>query len=133
MLCSTNENDVVFDPYMGAGTVAVVARRYGRIFIGAEADEDYFEVAQHRLNGEPDNNGNFPNLRSLREYAEKEGIHDVSEFSFTRQTGSKATTRKQAKIHPEPIHLDLFMKQAEGEADNPAHKRFAKTEDDPST
>jgi adenine-specific DNA-methyltransferase len=126
LMATTDSDDVVLDPYMGVGTVAVVAKRWGRVFLGAELDADYLTVAEQRLTGVPDEKGNFPNLRSLREYADKEGIADVSRFSFTRQVGKKATTRRQAKIQPEQTHLDLFVKQTEGEADHPAYKRFAK-------
>ena len=34
----TEPGDVVLDPYMGAGTVAVVARDEERNFLGAETD-----------------------------------------------------------------------------------------------
>lgn len=125
VLSTTMRDDVVLDPYMGVGTVAVVCQRWGRHFLGAEASNDYYAVAQHRLSGTPNEKGEFPNLRTLREYAEKEGIADVSKFSFTRQVGVRATTRKQAKIHPEQMHLDLIIQQTEGEAENPAYRRFA--------
>lgn len=124
VMATTDEGDVVLDPYMGVGTVAIVAARWRRRFLGAETDPDYLSVARHRLAGTPDPTGNFPNLRTLREYAEKEGIHDVSKFSFTRQVGTKATTKKQARINSEQIHLDLFLQQTEGEAANPAYRRF---------
>ncbi len=126
LMATTEVGDAVLDPFMGVGTVAVVAKRHGRVFLGAETAADYLAVANQRLSGLPDEEGNFPNLRSLREYAESHGIADVSQFSFTRQVGKKATTRRQAKIKPEQIHLDLFIKQTEGEAEHPAYKRFAK-------
>ena len=125
VLSTTSPADVVLDPYMGAGTVAVVCQRWDRHFLGAELSETYHSVVEQRLAGTPDGNGRFPNLRTLREYAESNGIADVSTFSFTRQVGTRATTRKQAKIHPEQLHLDLIIKQTEGEAANPAYRRFA--------
>jgi adenine-specific DNA-methyltransferase len=128
VMATTEPGDTVLDPYMGVGTVAVVAQRWNRNFVGAEIDPGYLTVAEQRLSGEPDKDGNFPTLRTLREHAEKNGIHDVSSFSFTRQVGQKATTRKQAKIAPEQTHFDLFVKQTEGEADHPAYRRFAKGE-----
>ena len=47
-LCS-NENDVVLDPFMGAGTTAVAAKILNRKFIGFEICEEYIEVANNRL------------------------------------------------------------------------------------
>jgi site-specific DNA-methyltransferase (adenine-specific) len=41
----------VLDPYMGSGTVAVVAKELGLNYIGFEIDKDYFEAAQNRIAG----------------------------------------------------------------------------------
>lgn len=40
---------VVYDPFMGSGTTALVARRLGRQFIGSELNADYCEIACQRL------------------------------------------------------------------------------------
>ncbi len=45
----TNENDIVFDPYMGCGTTGVACEKTNRRFIGNELDEKYFNVAAKRL------------------------------------------------------------------------------------
>ncbi len=49
ILASSNEDDVVFDPFLGSGTTAVTARKLGRKFIGVELDEQYCIFAQKRL------------------------------------------------------------------------------------
>lgn len=49
---STNEGDVVLDPFMGSGTTGVAALRAGRKFIGIEQDANWFEVARKRLEDE---------------------------------------------------------------------------------
>jgi len=46
---ATNENDVVFDPFMGVGSTGVAALELDRKFIGIEKDEIYFRAAQERL------------------------------------------------------------------------------------
>lgn len=43
------ENDLVFDPFMGAGTTALVAKRLNRNYLGFELVEDYVEMANNRL------------------------------------------------------------------------------------
>jgi DNA modification methylase len=43
---------VVLDPFMGAGTVAVVARRLGRHYVGTEIHSNYVELANERLRQE---------------------------------------------------------------------------------
>jgi len=49
VLASTNEGDVIFDPFAGSGTTAVVARKLGRNFLAIESDELYCMLAEKRL------------------------------------------------------------------------------------
>ena len=48
---SSNENEVVLDPFMGSGTTAVAAKETGRHFIGFELNREYISMAEDRLNG----------------------------------------------------------------------------------
>ncbi|MFM7407785.1 MAG: DNA-methyltransferase [Cuspidothrix sp.] len=104
ILATTEKNDIVLDPYMGTGTVAVVARDYERHFIGTEIETKYHEVALRRLSGKPDENGYFPNLKTLRDYVDKTG-EPIEKFRFDLQIGNKASERSKAKIYPEEYHL----------------------------
>lgn len=47
----SNEGDTVFDPFLGSGTTGKMAILHGRNFIGIERDEEYFQIAQDRING----------------------------------------------------------------------------------
>ena len=116
VLATTNPGDLVLDPYMGAGTVAVVARETGRHFLGAELDSKYHTVAQQRLRGEPDANAVFPNLKTLRDYAERTGT-PVSQYRFAVQVGKFPTDRSGAKIYPEEHHLEEMYSRLEYEED----------------
>ncbi|MGK5094862.1 DNA methyltransferase [Deltaproteobacteria bacterium TL4] len=49
ILASSDEGDVVFDPFLGSGTTSVVAKKLGRRFIGVEANELYACLAEKRL------------------------------------------------------------------------------------
>jgi len=49
ILLGSKKGDVILDPFMGSGTTGVVAKRYGREFIGMELDESYFEIAEERI------------------------------------------------------------------------------------
>ena len=51
MLASSNEGDFVFDPFLGSGTTAVVARKLSRRFSGIEQNEEYCCWASKRLAG----------------------------------------------------------------------------------
>lgn len=46
---NTNENDVVFDSFMGSGSTGVACVNTGRKFIGIELDEKYFNIAKKRI------------------------------------------------------------------------------------
>lgn len=48
---SSVENDVVLDPFLGSGQVAVVSKMSGRRYIGFEVVRQYFEFAKRRLDG----------------------------------------------------------------------------------
>lgn len=104
VLATTKQGDVVLDPYMGTGTVAVVARNHGRHFAGAELDPDYHSVAVRRLSGEPDESGSFPNLKTLRDYVDRTGA-PIENFRFDVQVGARPSERSKAKIYPEEHHL----------------------------
>jgi len=122
ILCTTEPGDVVLDPYMGTGTVAVVARDHGRQFIGAEFEERYHQVALRRLSGEPDANGRFPNLKTLRDYCERTG-EPTSKYRFDMQVGEIASERSKAKIFSEEHHLAELEKRISYEEDAFAAKR----------
>ena len=49
ILATTNKGDNVFDPFLGTGTTAVVAKKLGRNFYGIEKDVKYFKAAQERI------------------------------------------------------------------------------------
>lgn len=50
IIASSNEGDLVLDPFMGSGTTAVVAERYSRKWIGIETNKIYRKHAQLRIN-----------------------------------------------------------------------------------
>ncbi len=49
ILASTNEKDLILDPFAGSGTTAVVAKKLKRNFVGIESDENYCMIAEKRL------------------------------------------------------------------------------------
>jgi DNA modification methylase len=49
ILSWSNENDLVYDPFMGSGTTAKMAILNNRNYIGSEISKDYVEIANKRL------------------------------------------------------------------------------------
>lgn len=49
ILMTTDENDIVLDPFSGTGTTAIAAKRLGRKYIGFEIDKKYVEISQQKL------------------------------------------------------------------------------------
>ena len=48
---SSNENDIVLDPFSGSGSTCVAAKQLNRSYIGIEIEPKWAKVAQDRLNG----------------------------------------------------------------------------------
>lgn len=46
----TNENDLIYDPFMGSGTTAVACKNKNRNVIGSEIDEKYYKISMERIN-----------------------------------------------------------------------------------
>lgn len=51
ILASSNENELILDPFSGTATVATVAKRLKRNCISVESDEEMFYIGVNRLNG----------------------------------------------------------------------------------
>jgi len=62
-LASTNEGDVVLDPFNGSGSTGVVALRLGRRYLGIEIAREYLDLTVKRLEDELKN----PKLQLVRQ------------------------------------------------------------------
>jgi site-specific DNA-methyltransferase (adenine-specific)/modification methylase len=49
LLASSDEGDLILDPFFGTGTTGVVASRLKRNWIGIEINEKYVKIAQQRI------------------------------------------------------------------------------------
>ncbi|MBC8526838.1 MAG: site-specific DNA-methyltransferase [Candidatus Cloacimonetes bacterium] len=51
ILMTTDEHDIVLDPFMGTGTTAIAAKKLGRNYIGFEIDKQYVKIVNNKLDG----------------------------------------------------------------------------------
>ena len=49
ILMTTDENDIVLDPFMGVGTTAIAAKQLGRKYVGIELDSIYAQIAEKNI------------------------------------------------------------------------------------
>ena len=49
IMVASEENDIIFDPFIGSGTTAIAAMNTGRNFIGFELDKGYYNIANKRI------------------------------------------------------------------------------------
>ena len=48
----SNENDIILDNCLGAGTTAIAALRTNRKYIGIEINQEYYDISNERLKQE---------------------------------------------------------------------------------
>lgn len=46
---SSNEGDIVFEPFMGIGATCIAAKTSNRRYIGCELDKTYFDICKQRI------------------------------------------------------------------------------------
>jgi len=49
IIATSDKDDIIFDPFLGSGTTAVVTKKLMRHYLGAEIDEKYYELAKRRI------------------------------------------------------------------------------------
>ena len=50
ILSWSNQNDIIYDPFMGSGTTAKMALLNNRYYLGSEISKEYCEIANKRMN-----------------------------------------------------------------------------------
>ena len=50
ILNSSNENDIVLDPFMGVGSTILASIKNNRKYIGYEIDKKYYDIVDNILN-----------------------------------------------------------------------------------
>lgn len=93
ILASTNEDDIVLDPFMGAGTTGVACIQTKRRFVGIELDSQHVRLASRRIASHAYSRGlEAPQIESngdravrkykssIRQWLEENNYNDVAEL-----------------------------------------------------
>ena len=119
LLASTNEGDLVLDPFLGGGTTAVASLRLKRGCVGVEADLAYISIAAKRAEREIIEIW----LRHFRVRVEVRVV-GTARCAVRAPSGRKipaalppGTTQRDVPTNEEQIDLDLFSDSINGSRD----------------
>lgn len=80
VLALSNPGDTVLDPFIGTGTTAIAAMKWGRFAVGIDRDSEYVEVARGRLKALADGTLITRQLGTpIRQPSAREGVARVPE------------------------------------------------------
>lgn len=77
---ASNEDDIIFDPFMGVGSTGVAALNLNRRFIGVEINETYYNAAKKRIDVALQTNNLFHQMSKTKAY----NIIDNEDTSMVR-------------------------------------------------
>lgn len=69
-IISSTDAKIIFDPFVGSGTTAVVVKRLNRHYIGIDISHEYCEMSEKRLAEDPKWNNDKPEQLSLHQAAD---------------------------------------------------------------
>jgi len=97
ILASTEETDVVFDPFFGCGTVGLVARKHNRRYLGIELNPEYVASALSLLGPTRFGLGKIGNHPATHDYENQFALHDTPNLcGKSLAASSKSTPAKGA-------------------------------------
>ncbi len=123
ILMSSDEGDVILDPFSGTGTTAIAAKRLGRNYIGFELDSEYVRIAESKIEQEEpiSNIGNLwvsTYLNALVTIRNNDWQELSEYFTIPEEIKSidyQPAIQKNQKLHKRPLitrrnELPLFRK-----------------------
>jgi len=103
IMLASRPGDLVFDPFGGAGTTAIAAKKLDRHFVITELDECYAKITRQKL-------------QAMDAYADLYGELRVPRQSVKRQQGPAA--KKHIELYLQKLALELGREPLESEIDS---------------
>src|ERR1044071_280871 len=103
IMLASRPGDLVFDPFGGAGTTAIAAKKLSRHFVVTELDEHYAEITRRKL-------------RAMDAHADLYGELRVPRQSVKRQHGPGS--KKKIELYLQSLALELGREPVESEIDD---------------
>jgi len=104
ILASSNEGDIVFDPFAGVGTTGVVAKKLKRNFVMVEIDEEYclyavkrLQIAEENTAIQGYNDGVFWERNTLRDIISRNNKKNKAMEEPLLLAGDKRTEKRKVK------------------------------------
>ena len=112
ILSSSNEGDLILDPFSGSGTTCAVAKKLGRKSIGIEKEKEYVNISKKRL--EDINQDEFKHLRIIE--PDKKAVIRVSMEQLVKNNYIKEfqTIYTKNKKHSATVLSDGSIKNGVG-------------------
>jgi len=110
---STDEGNLVLDPFIGTGTTAIAAKQLARKYIGVDIDSKYVKIAKEKLEGITpiEINGCYVSVFLGKIITVRNVDYDkVEPFLNTRTLRINAEKAKQLAIPKVDINLKSYLK-----------------------
>ena len=95
----SNEGDLIYDPFMGSGTVAKVAILMNRNYVGSEMSAEYVAGAEKRLEGIEAQRGNLL-LKLKEEELKRQSDEETHTKKVDEENNRLAADGKKKKWQP---------------------------------
>ena len=105
---SSDENDLVLDPFSGSATTGIAAARARRVFTGIDVDEGFLELAARRFVG-------VPQADSPKRILELVMAHGESAQTVERLAGKLRVTQRQVHYYRQAAALLGLLGRQAGE------------------
>ena len=114
VLASSEEGEVVFDPFFGCGTVGLVARKHNRRYLGIELNPEYVNSALNLLGPASCEFGQHGKLPATSDYANEFTLRDAPSLSGSGLAASPKSASATSTGHDGKKSRVGYTKQGVG-------------------